>query len=212
MCQTCFALEVPFNTGGIVQTNNYTNNEICYLKYYGVAIYDTLGNKAYGLKEKMNVTATPFISGGGFKKMVGSKVEFYRILEQSDLHNYDNKTDYCGLLRTAIERKVSYLKSINYYNSKESLSNTYHTAGGDTEDVAELHARSEVSTLERCYNTRCAHTATCLNVERVCDECNDQAGCEVSGLSFDKNKKCKWCVGVIAIRECSIWGGIKQCN
>lgn len=45
-----------------LKTNgNYTTNEICYIRYYGVSIYEEDGNKAYGIKEKPEDRASPLM-------------------------------------------------------------------------------------------------------------------------------------------------------
>lgn len=103
---------VPFNTSDIVQ-RNYTNNELCYIRLYGVSILDSNGNKAFGLKESIDIPGIPFLTKGEFNRPIGSKDDFYRMFQISDIHNFDNNTDYCEELRGAVERKVAYLRSVD---------------------------------------------------------------------------------------------------
>lgn len=121
-----------------LKTNgNYTTNEICYIRYYGVAIYDEHGNKAYGIKQSPEDRASALISQNDFSRPLEDYSYFVHMLQICANHNYNSTVDYCAELENAIERKAKMYR--DYIESGGDLSelmccNTNATENGGHAD------------------------------------------------------------------------------
>lgn len=96
---------LPFNISDIVEASNYTNNELCYIKYHGISIRDNQGIKGYGIWNFTNGIAVPLLSPVGYTKTVGTKDNFTSLVAQYGIYIYDPSVDYCTVLEEALYKK-----------------------------------------------------------------------------------------------------------
>lgn len=133
-----------------LRTNgNYTTNEICYIRYYGVSIYDDYGNKAYGIKLKPEDRASPLMCQNAFTRPLEDYSFFVHMLQVCENHNYNGTLDYCEELENAIERKAKMYR--DYIESGGDLSDLMCCNTKDTEDggYASGNKGSQTTVLER---------------------------------------------------------------
>lgn len=94
---------------------NYTENEICYIRYFGVSLHDEYGYKAYGLKMSIDESAAALMGQKNYTGSLQDHAHFEMVLQESAIHNYNESTDYCEQLENAIERKAKHYR--DYFES-----------------------------------------------------------------------------------------------
>lgn len=152
----CLALTIPYPLNDVFSNSNFTDNEICYIRLYGVTILDGESRKAYGLKQDYNTRSTGLLWQEGFEGLKGDRLTFRWVLANSDLHEYDDSRDYCEELTAAITRKAKWIK-LQLESGRNSCVKRGVTKRGRTFDE-----------LVDCEETKCAHSNACLAKDEWC--------------------------------------------
>lgn len=103
---------VPFTTHDIVTAANFTDQELCYIRLYGVGLRDANNKRAYGLKFSFDVETIALMAEPSFAGDIGGKDVFLDVISRSDLHNYNSTKDYCNELAYLLTRKAKIRKEI----------------------------------------------------------------------------------------------------
>lgn len=103
---------VPFSKEDIVTAAKFSDQQLCYIRLYGVGLSDENGNRAYGLKYSFDVETIALMAEPDYTGIIGGEDIFFEVVNLSDLHEYSTTEDYCGELERLLTRKAEIKKEI----------------------------------------------------------------------------------------------------
>lgn len=102
----------PFSMQDVVTAAAFTDQQLCYIRLYGVGLRDTNGNRAYGLKFSFDVETIALMAEPSYIGDIGGEDVFLEVVSLSALHDYSATEDYCDELERLATRKSKIQKGI----------------------------------------------------------------------------------------------------